>query len=415
MSGVLPLACARWLRAPESRRVIACLERDGRRARFVGGCVRDTLLDPTLDELDIDIATQEPPDRAQALLGAAGIKVVPTGLAHGTVTAHVGGRSFEITSLRRDLRTDGRRAVVVFTDDFVEDAARRDFTFNAMSCDLDGRLHDPFGGRADLLEGHVRFVGDPRARIREDYLRILRFFRFYARFGVGPPDAAAPEACREERLGLARLSGERVAAELRRLLMAPRAVDSVLLMLQAGVLGELLGTGAGAAHLAHLLQVAPDADAMLRQAALLSGRDAQEVRRAVERLRLSRRDAERLLALTLAPLPPVDLDHAGARRLVYRHGARGAADLLRLAAAVGQAPRSALETGLAELRAGEVAPFPVAGRDVLERGIATGPEVGRLLETLRAWWEAEGFEPDRAACLRQLDRLVAEARPAQPS
>lgn len=415
MSEARPLAAARWLAAPESRRIMAALEGGGRRARFVGGCVRDTLVDPTLDELDIDIATQEPPERTLALLEAARLKVVPTGLAHGTVTAHVGTRSFEITSLRRDVRTDGRRAVVAFTDDFVEDAARRDFTFNAMSCDLNGRLYDPFGGWADLQHGHVRFVGDPRARIREDYLRILRFFRFYARFGEGAPDPAALEACREERGGLERLSGERIAAELRRLLVAPKAIESVRLMLQVGVLDELLGMAVDPARLASLLHVAPEADAVLRLAALLSGAGAQEVGRVVERLRLSGRDTERLSGLVRSPLPPLDIDRLGMRRLVYRHGAALAADLLRLAAAAGDAPRPRLEALLAELAASDVPGFPLAGRDLLARGIPAGPEVGRLLEEVRGWWEAEDFRPDRAACLERLDRLAPVPGSAQPS
>ncbi len=415
MSEDRPLAGAPWLAAPETRRVLDALERDGRVARFVGGCVRDTLLDPSLDEIDIDIATQELPERVLALLDAAGIRALPTGLAHGTVTAHVGARRFEITSLRRDVRTDGRRAVVAFTDDFEVDAARRDFTINAMSCDRGGRLHDPFGGRADLLGGRVRFVGDPRARIREDYLRILRFFRFHARFGVAEADRAALEACRQERAGLAGLSGERIAAELRRLLLAPRAVDSLRLMLEVGVLEELLPAASDPARLAALLEVAPEADAGLRLAALLHGQDAHSARRVADRLKLSRQDGGRLLVLTGTPLPAADVGLPAMRRLVYRHGKAVTADLLRLAGAAAGLPRAALEARLAELSAGGVPEFPLAGRDLLERGIPAGPEVGRLLGRVRAWWEAEDFRPDRAACLAELERLIAQPRPATPS
>jgi poly(A) polymerase len=178
-----PLAAARWLRAEATGRVLAALEADGDAVRFVGGCVRDTLLDPTLDAVDIDIATPVAPGRNLELLNNAGIRTIPTGLAHGTITAIEGGRDYEITTLRQDVATDGRRATVAFTDCFLADAARRDFTINAMSCDRSGRLFDPFDGRADLAKGRIRFVGDPVARIREDYLRILRFFRFFARLG----------------------------------------------------------------------------------------------------------------------------------------------------------------------------------------------------------------------------------------
>jgi poly(A) polymerase len=239
-SGDVPLATAPWLAAPESRRVLAALAADGRPARFVGGCVRDALLDPARDVADLDLATPERPERVMALCRAAGLKVIPTGLKHGTVTVHDGARTYEVTTLRRDVATDGRHAVVEFTDDFAADAARRDFTINAMSCDAEGRLFDPFNGREDLAAGRVRFVGDARARIVEDYLRILRYFRFYARFGRAPVDAEALGACAALAGGIGRLSGERVRQELLKLLVAPGAVASLGLMREAGVLGHVL-------------------------------------------------------------------------------------------------------------------------------------------------------------------------------
>src|SRR5690606_6891995 len=190
-----PLAGQPWLRAASSRRVLAALEADGRPARFVGGCVRDGLLGRAV-EGELDLATPERPQQVIRLLERAGLPAIPTGLAHGTVSTIADGRHFEITTLRRDVATDGRHAEVEFTDDFAADAARRDFTINAMSCDRAGRLFDYFGGRADLAAGRVRFVGDPAARIAEDYLRILRFFRFFAHYGRPPADPAALAACR---------------------------------------------------------------------------------------------------------------------------------------------------------------------------------------------------------------------------
>ena len=192
----------------------------GRPARFVGGCVRDGLLGLDQAGRDLDLATPEPPEQVIALLEAAGLQAIPTGLAHGTVTAVADARRFEITTLRRDVATDGRHASVAFTDDFEADAARRDFTINAMSCDRDGRLFDYFGGRADLAAGRVRFVGPAAARIAEDYLRILRFFRFLAHYGRLPADAEALPACAAAAPAIARLSGERVQAEMRKLLAA---------------------------------------------------------------------------------------------------------------------------------------------------------------------------------------------------
>ncbi|HEX6144176.1 MAG TPA: hypothetical protein VFZ01_15775, partial [Geminicoccaceae bacterium] len=193
------LAGQRWLGLDASRRVLDALEAEGRPARFVGGCVRDGLLGEADEQTDLDLATPEPPERVQDLLARARIRAVPTGYAHGTITAIIHPYRFEITTLRRDVRTDGRHAEVAFTDSFEADAARRDFTINAMSCDRTGRLFDYFGGRADLAAGRVRFVGEAARRIAEDHLRILRFFRFFARFGRPPPDPEALEACAAQR------------------------------------------------------------------------------------------------------------------------------------------------------------------------------------------------------------------------
>jgi poly(A) polymerase len=247
--------------------VLAALGADGAVVRFVGGCVRDTLLARPIG--DIDIATPDPPDTVLTLLEAAAIKAVPTGIAHGTITAVVPPRHFEITTLRRDVETFGRHARVAFTDDWAADAARRDFTMNALFLDAAGRVFDPVGGLADLRAGRVRFVGDAAARIREDVLRLLRFYRFHAHYGRGAPDAAARRACRELSALLPGLSGERVATELFKLLAAPDPVPTIDLMAEDGVLAVLLPEARRRDRLAGLVVLEDAADPLRRLAALL--------------------------------------------------------------------------------------------------------------------------------------------------
>jgi poly(A) polymerase len=409
------LARARWLRAPESRRVLAALTAGGRPARFVGGCVRDTLLDPGIDMPDLDLATAELPERVMSLCEAAGLKVIPTGLRHGTVTVHGGRHHYEVTTLRRDVATDGRHAVVAFTDDFVLDAARRDLTINAMSCDGEGRLFDPFEGEADLRAGRIRFVGDPATRIREDYLRILRFFRFYGRFGQPPADAAALAACRELAPGIDRLSGERVRQELLRLLETEGAVPALELMRDTGVLRRILPEPPGFAPLARLATAWPDADAILRLSVLLRGAgvDTATVEQTASRLRLSARDRDRLEALVRLPLPNPHADGRAHRYGIYAHGTARYLDLLRLAVALDggdPAPVHAVEALVTDWRAPE---FPLDGNDLLSRGIPPGPELGAFLKHVRHWWETHDFAPDRAACLARLDALLAKESGSQ--
>jgi poly(A) polymerase len=405
------LAGARWLTSPESRRMFAALTAGGRPARFVGGCVRDTLLDPTTDPHDLDIATAEPPQRVIELLRAAAIRVIPTGIEHGTVTALCGAHAYEVTTLRRDVSTDGRRATVAFTEDFVEDAARRDFTINALSCDGAGRLFDPFGGLADLEAGRIRFVGDPQKRIREDHLRILRWFRFFARFGREPPDAAALAACATEAPSIARLSGERIQHELFRLLAEPGAVRAVELMAAHGILARTLPVPLAVPPLAALRRAGAGGDPILALGAMLrgAGADPDAARRVADRLRLSRADALRLRRLVAAPRPAAPLELAGLRRLADEVGVADAVDRLAIAAAEADldAPaRAALERALRE------APppaFPLSGDDLLAAGVAPGPGIGRLLGAVRAWWRERDFRPDRAACLARLAELRAAA------
>jgi poly(A) polymerase len=400
---------AAWLFAPESRRVLEALAAGGRPARFVGGCVRDALIHPELDAADLDVTTPEPPERVFELLEAAGIRVVPTGLKHGTVTALCGRHAFEITTLRRDVACFGRHAEVAFTDSFVEDAARRDFTINTMSCDEEGQLFDPFDGRADLLAGRIRFVGEARARIAEDYLRILRFFRFYARFGRPPADKEALAACAELAHGIDRLSGERIHQELFRILRTPRAVEALALMAETGVLPRVVPWPVRPEQLDRLVRAFPNADPLLRLAAPVRNGSATPdgLERLADRLRLSNAEAKRLHELLLLPLP----DPAGApreqRRAIYRLGAERYRDLVRLAVALGRAAPEDAATALE--RAGSWRPpaFPIGGADLLARGVRPGPDLGRLLEAVRRHWEEADFAPDRAACLARLDALLA--------
>jgi poly(A) polymerase len=268
------------------------------RARLVGGCVRDLLAG--VDISDIDLAAPDPPDIIITALNKAGLRAIPTGLAHGTVTALSDGRPFEITTLRRDIATDGRHATIAFTEDWQADAARRDFTCNALSMARDGAIFDYFTGITDLRAGHIRFVGDPATRIAEDYLRILRFFRFHARFGIGEPDPAALDAIAANVHGLATLSGERIWSELRRLLTLPDPAPTLALMQKTGVLHALL-PAADLLAITRLVTAKAPADPLLRLAALLA--TPAHATRAAERWHLSTADRDHLLALLAAPGP----------------------------------------------------------------------------------------------------------------
>ncbi len=382
-------------------------------ARVVGGAVRDALLG--LAVADVDLATPRRPEEVVASLRRAGLQAVPTGLAHGTVTAVSGGRGFEVTTLRRDVETDGRHAVVAFTSDWRADAARRDFTLNALSMTRDGAVFDYWGGLADLHAGMVRFVGDPAARIVEDYLRILRFFRFFARFGRVPPDAATLAALRAGVPGLAQLAPERVWKELAGLLGTPDPRVAVALMAELDVLGAVLPEGAAPARLARLVAAGAPADPLLRLAALAEG-DPEVL---AARLRLSTAERTRLLALRSGPVPapaPGADDDALRRMLAGLDPRLDAAVLLGRIwlAEAGDARQGDPYRGKprwADLRARlEALPrpvFPLAGRDALRLGVPPGPAVGALLGAVRDWWLAGGCTADRAACLERLAALGA--------
>jgi poly(A) polymerase len=393
-----------WMKDPATLEVMAVLRGEGGEARFVGGCVRDALLGRAI--VDIDIATPLKPAEVMRRLEAAGIKAVPIGLTHGTVTAVIPPRSFEITTLRRDVETFGRHARVAFTADWAEDARRRDFTMNALFLDSAGQIFDYVGGMADLAAGHVRFVGDAATRIREDVLRLLRFYRFHANYGKAAADAEARAAARALAHLLPKLSGERVAAELFKLLAAPDPVPTLRLMEEDGVLQVLLPMPLLPDRLAQLLAIAPASDALLRLGALVE-LDAAGAAALAQRLKLANALRDRLTAFA-APPWPIDLgaDSTARRRALYHLGADLYRDLVLLAAAgQGVKPDAAL---LAAAAAWRPIALPVQGRDLRSRGVPAGPEMGRLLAELEAWWEAGDFRAGRDACLAELDRRIGK-------
>jgi poly(A) polymerase len=374
-----------FLAEPALAAVLAALPE----ARLVGGSVRDAIAGVAV--ADVDLATPRRPEAVVAALRAAGLKASPTGIEHGTVTAISAHRGFEVTTLRRDVATDGRRAVVAYTEDWREDAARRDFTINAMFMARDGGVFDYFDGIGDLRVGRVRFVGDPATRIAEDFLRILRFFRFWARYGRGEADPAAVAAIAASVPGLARLSAERVWSEFKRILAAPDPCPAVALMARLGVLAAVIPEGAAPDRLAALVARGAPADALLRLGALLSG-DAAAF---AARLKLANAERERLLAVRAVPAPPPDADDATLRRTLAEWPKPVVLDRVWLAGG---------DRGLLDrIAAMPVPEFPLLGRDLRRAGVPAGPELGRLLADLRAWWLAGGCTGDvRAELARRL-------------
>ena len=389
--------------------VQACLEAlraEGEETRLVGGCVRDALLGREV--ADIDLATTLPPGETLERARNADLKAVPTGFDHGTVTVVVGCALFEVTTLREDIETDGRHAKVRFGRDFARDAERRDFTINALSLDADGRLHDTVGGLTDLAEGRVRFIGDPAARVREDALRILRFFRFHARFGAGEPDRAGLAAAVAARDALDRLSRERVRAEFLKLIVAPRAVGAVATLSETGLLPRIIGSVGELGRLARAARAEASADARLAALAVATVEDAERLR---ERLRLSGAETARLTAYAaaLAALRArAAVDAEAARRLAAAHGPRALRDA---ALAIEGEPRPDItETARAAWAADSKRPaLPIAGRDLVARGVGPGPAVGRGLAAARALWLEEGCPTDEAARERLIAHAVASA------
>lgn len=374
--------------------------------RPVGGAVRDTLAGRVVS--DIDVATQLLPEDVAERLKAAGFKVVPTGIAHGTVTAVADGKPYEVTTLRRDVSTDGRRATVAFSEDWAEDAARRDFTFNALYADpVSGEVVDLTGGVADLGAGRVRFIGDAATRIDEDHLRILRWFRFLARFGKGAPDAATRDVIAAKAKTLRSLSRERVADELLRILALDDPAPTLALMRDTGVTAEIMpeaGDDAPARvseSVARETAAGLDADVAHRLIAMLP-QDAASAATVATRLKLSNRLRKRIQTAL------GESDHAATattiRALVYHIGVEGAIDRLLLTPGLSD---SDIAAALAQLDGWSKPTLPISGRDIVEAGIAAGPDVAHILKTVERQWIAEGF-PDTA----RVRELLQEALPA---
>ena len=394
-----------WLDAKATRTLIGALDAGGLDFLFVGGAVRDGLLGRKV--ADIDVATPAMPEAVVRAVDAAGLKAIPTGIAHGTVTAMVGRHPFEITTLRRDVETDGRHAVVAFTEDWRQDAARRDFTMNALYADRDGAITDFFDGEADAKAGRVRFIGDPGERIAEDGLRILRFFRFHAWYGLGPLDPAGLGACVQLAGGIDRLSGERIRVELFKTLASPDPAPAWAAMIEAGVMAHSVPAAVRVDRLAVMIALEEalglTADPLRRLAALTGAPTAELVASLKDRLKLSNRDEAHLRSFgSLADRAALVVRRKFGQAL---YGAEPAwvRDAAMLAHVEDSAPNAETLAGLSRFIDGWTEPkFPLTGADLKQAGITAGPAMGRMLAELERWWIEADFAPDREACLARL-------------
>jgi poly(A) polymerase len=407
--GRQPLRVAQrgWLKDPALRKVLGILNADGT-TRVAGGAVRNALLGVPVAE--VDLATTLAPEAMMAKAREAGLGVHPTGLEHGTVTIVADGRPFEVTTLRIDVETFGRHARVHFTDDWETDARRRDFTMNALYCDADGRVHDPLGGYRDLERRIVRFVGKPEARIKEDYLRILRFFRFNAQYGLGTPHSDGLKHSVRLRRNLVKLSGERIRQELWKLFAAPRAVAMLRIMKKHGITRILFGTDGETTALQRMTDIDRwlklDPDPLLRLHLLTGG--AQRYR---DRLKLTNAEMARLKALSSAGKPSPSLRSAERRAVLYQLGRQAYKDSIRIAWAASMVPIK--DAGWKKLLLFEkdaaLPEFPVSGADLIARGIKPGPAMGLTLKALEDWWIAAGFPEDKEQVLRRLASIGTAA------
>ncbi len=399
------------LERPQLRRLLQAFNGDGEETRIVGGAVRNALLGRAVTE--VDCASTALPDVIVRRANAAGFKAVPTGIDHGTITVIVDGEPFEVTTLREDVETDGRYAVVHFGRDFVLDARRRDFTINALSLGLDGRLYDYTGGVADLAVRRVRFIGDPHVRIREDYLRILRFFRFYAEYSENGPDPEGMEAAGAERRGLERLSKERIRHELLKLLVAQRAEDTIGILADHGFLTWLLDGVAELGRFGRLSAADRDNPAPIWRLAALAVMVEEDADRLRERLRLSNDEHRQLVAyarlLNLLKTRSQPLDAMAVRRLVADHGAETLGIVLTTTAGEPlPVVRDDAPEALERFRTGaEAIPvFPLRGADLIQGGIPKGPRVGEVLALARRAWLDEGCRTDEAYAGDLLRRVL---------
>jgi tRNA nucleotidyltransferase/poly(A) polymerase len=405
---------AAWLREGALAQLLDVLGRDGEEARVVGGAVRNALLGEPISEFDV--ATTAVPQEVSRRATAASFKPVPTGIEHGTITVVIAGRPFEVTTLREDVETFGRHATVRFGRDWRADAQRRDFTMNALSVGADGVVHDYVGGLADLNARRVRFIGDAKTRIEEDYLRILRFFRFHAAYGHGLPDAAGLAACIAARAGLSQLSRERVRMELLKLLLARHATSALATMAESGLLVSVLGGVPDLAGFENMAKVEAaagvQADAVQRLGAL-GARIADDAERLWQRLRLSNVEHERLASMAETWWRISPADEKGARALLYRLGPERFVDRVLLAWA--RSPATAHDPAwlrLAALPEHWTTPvFPLKAADFMKRGVPQGPALGAALHEAEAAWIAADFPADPESIAAIAAAAVAEVRP----
>ncbi|MEO1281847.1 MAG: CCA tRNA nucleotidyltransferase [Pseudomonadota bacterium] len=419
------------LHAPDTQALLLALERDGFEARLVGGCVRDGLLGHVIK--DVDIATTAAPDVVMTIARGEGFRAHPTGIDHGTVTVVSGAihHPLEVTTLRRDVETHGRRAVVAFTTDWVEDAMRRDFTINALYCDRNGVFFDPLGtGRKDLDNRQVRFIGDARARIQEDYLRILRFFRFFGRFADGPPNAEALMAIEAETDGLKLLSAERVRDELLKILTAGMRLEEALSsMQQTGVLDLLFGPADWKKRVQHILRYRqivshdlPEYDLNGGEVSLgfLAGVTQETILDFSDKMRLSnhaRRFLSNVFLLVESGIFRPDTDETAFRKATHRLGLMGQGELLTAGRWAWALSDDLIDCQwrLDQIRSLETMHFPempLGGKDVIALGVAPGPDVGEILREFRQWWIEQNCPSDEVL-LRQ--KLSEFARPFTPN
>lgn len=413
---------SKWLADEKLQTLLAALSTDGEEARIVGGAVRNTLLGQTVT--DIDIATTTEPGETVRRARSAGFRTAPTGIDHGTVTVIADGRAWEVTTLRADVETDGRHASVTFGRDWRSDAERRDFTINALYARADGEIVDLVGGLPDLENRTLRFIGDADTRITEDYLRILRFFRFFAWYGRGRPDAAGLKACARHRDGLERLSAERVWAELKKLLSAPDPSRALLWMRQTGVLTKILPESEkwGIDTIGPLIEAEQtlgwQPDPLLRLAAIIPPHEPR-VAELGRRLRLSNAERAAFEGWAGAPLPTADVNESGFRKLAYRADAKGLSWRLKLALVSARARASGDDRALMEAagytrlmklaEAWKKPSFPVNGNDLAKLGLEKGKTVGEVLARLEEEWIASDFSLKRDALLERAAAMISSA------
>ena len=399
-----------WLSAGPAAQVLSLLNADGEEGRVVGGAVRNALLGLPVGE--IDIATTALPEDVVRRANRAGIKSVPTGIEHGTVTLVIDSQPFEVTTLREDIETYGRKARVAFGRDWAHDAQRRDFTINGLSLSADGVVHDHVGGLHDITARRVRFIGEPSRRIAEDYLRILRFFRIHAAYGAGEPDRAGYLACIAGRDGLADLSAERIRMEMLKLVVAPGAAAALVAMDDAGLLQRIV---AGAVYHGPLAQMIDAEQALdlrpdpMRRLGALAVAVTEDARRLAQRLRLSNAEAKQLDSMGHRWWRLADMDEAAAKRRMYRLGVERYRDRIMLAwARSGRNASSPRWREFATLPLRWAAPqFPLKAADFLSRGLSQGPALGHVLTLAEDAWLAAGFPTDAAAVQTIADQTVA--------